>query len=301
MQASKLIGHLLPFPAAVRQRMLAQQIDVAVAIYSAIAFGFVCSGSYTMTWASLTVPFLGLAALGTDSRTVRFGALLGITGVMAALVATNYYYIANHGFMLVWCGLALAFAVACDPGRDVVVLRRNAALLLGILMGFALIQKLRAPYYMDGDLLGGLLMEGEIYFNFLSWLIPEWPGLVADYTAKVDGLLAAPEVGSVSIAVPAFVTALAWRLTLGSLVAQGVLEVMILLRSRVGLLLHVAILGFVAAVYGTRGENLFLSINCLLGYCMTDERSVSARPFYVLAVIYLLATGLIGLRPWIIS
>jgi hypothetical protein len=296
-----MLARLLPFPARLIEHLRTRQVETAIAIYAAICFAFVCSKDYAQAWASLAVPFLAIAALTTDSRTVRFGAVLGIAAVMMALVAMNYYTIANHGFMLAWSGLAIAFAVACDPGRDAVVLRRNAALLLGILMGFALLQKLRTPYYMEGDLLGGLLMQGEIYFNLLSWQIPEWPGLVADYTAKVDALLQVPEAGSVAITVPAAVTALAWRMTVGSLIAQGVLEVLILLRSRVGLLLHVAILGFVVVVYSTRNENVFLTINCLLGYSMTDEKTVAARPVYVLLVVYLLAAEMIGLRPWIIS
>jgi hypothetical protein len=292
---------LIPLPAAVKTGLMTRQMDGAVAIYVAIAFAFVCSGSYTQTWVSLLVPFLGIAALWSDSRTVRFGALLGIAAVNAALVAANYYVIANHGFMLVWCGLALAFAMACDSGRDTVVLRRNAALLLGVLMAFAFVQKLRAGYYTDGDLLGGLMLEGDIYYNLLSWWYPDWPALVAGYSATVEGLVQTPEAGSAAIMVPAAVAAMAWRMTIGSLISQGVLEVLILFRARVGMALHVAILAFVALVYTTRNENEFLSINCLLGFAMTDERTAAARPWYILAVVYLLAADLIGLRPWIFS
>jgi hypothetical protein len=61
------------------------------------------------------------------------------------------------------------------------------------------------------------------------------------------------------------------------------------------------ILGFVALVYLTRNENEFLSINCLLGYSMTDEQTKAIRPWYVLAVIYLLSAALMDLRPSVIS
>jgi hypothetical protein len=54
-------------------------------------------------------------------------------------------------------------------------------------------------------------------------------------------------------------------------------------------------------VYTTRNENEFLSINCLLGFAMTDDRTAAARPWYVVTVVYLLAADLIGLRPWIFS
>jgi hypothetical protein len=291
----------LPLTAPLRTIVRTRQVDVAVALYAAITFAYVCSDGLARVWLSLLVPFLGLAAVSTASRTVRFGAVLGIALVMAALVGTNYYTIANHGFMLVWTGLAVAFACACDSPRDEVVLRRNAAILLGILMGFALIQKLRTDHYMVGDLLGGLLIQGEMYSTLLGWLIPEWPSLLSDYRAATDELLSRPEAASVTIAVPAAVVALAWRMTVSSLLAQAVLEILIIFRERVGLLLHVGILGFVALVYTTRPENEFLSINCLLGYAMTDERTAAARVWYVVAVAYLLAAAMIGLRPQIIS
>jgi hypothetical protein len=168
-------------------------------------------------------------------------------------------------------------------------------------MAFALIQKLREPYYMSGDLLGGLLIQGEIYRNLISLVLPEWPDLVQDYELAFQGLLAEPAAASAAIAVPPAIAALAWRMTLGSLIAQGVLELLILFRARVGMLLHVGILGFVAVVYSTRDENVFLSLNCLLGYAMTDERTAAARPWYVLAAVYLLVASIIGLRPWILS
>jgi hypothetical protein len=301
MRASDMLARLLPFTAPMVAAIHGRPVEGAVTIYAATAFTFVCSGRYTEAWVSLAVPFLGLAAITTASRTVRFGAVLGIAGMMAALVAANYYIIANHGFMLMWAGLGLALACACDAPRDEVVLRRNATLLLSILMGVALIQKLRSGYYMEGDLLGGLLLQGEIYFNLIAWVMPDWPGLVADYKAAAEELLKTPEAASVAIAVPPVVAALAWRMTVGSLVAQAALEAMILFRARMGMLLHLAILAFVVLVYSTRNENEFLSINCLLGYAMTDDKTAAARPWYVLAVIYLLATALIGVRPWIFS
>lgn len=301
MPASDWLNRALPLTAPLITAVRTRQMDGAVALYSAIAFGYVCSIGNMAAWAALVVPFLGLAAITTHSRTVRFGAVLGIAVVIAGLVGMNYYLIANHAFMLMWVGLGLAIACACDPPEDEVVLRRNSAVLLGILMAFALVQKLRASHYMDGDLLGGLVLQGEIYFNLLSAIIPDWPGLVHDYATAVAALTEAPTAATVAIAVPAAVVGMAWRMTVVSLLAQGVLEVLILFRARVGMLLHLAILGFVLVVYSTRNENEFLAINCLLGYAMTDDRTAAVRPWYVAAVAYLLASTMIGLRPWLFS
>jgi hypothetical protein len=296
-----MFGRLVPFAGPMTLFFKTRQIEVATALYGAIVFAYVGSGTYTSIWLGLAVPFLGLAAVATQSRSVRFWAVLGLAAIMAGLVAANYYISVNHGFMLIWVGLGLALACACDPGRDEVVLRRNAMLLISLLMFLALIQKLRSAYYIEGDLLGGYIMQGGIFYNLLGWALPDWPGLVAEYRGVVAGLLEQPEAASVAVMVPAAVVALAWRMTMTSLVAQAVLEVMILFRARLGMVLHLAILGFVALVYATRNENLFLSVNCWLGYAMTDEKSAAIRPWYVVAIIYLLTTTHVGLRPWAIS
>lgn len=289
----------IPFSARFIETVKSRQIDVSIGLYAAIGFAFLCDGGHKSAWIALVFPFCALAALTTRSHTARFGAVLGMAAVMGLLVLTNYYQIANHGFMLAWIGLGLAFACACEAPKDQAVLQRNAAILLAVLMLVAFIQKLRAPYYMDGDLLGGLLIQGEIYANLIGQVIPEWPSLLHDYKLAFDAALASAEATSIAIVVPAAIVALAWRMTIGSLLAQVALEILILFRARVGMVLHIGILGFVALIYSTRNENEFLSINCLLGYAMTDGKTAAVRPWYVLAVVYLLATILIGLRPWI--
>lgn len=291
----------MPLTGPMLRIVLERQVDVTVALFAAISFAFVSTGGITSTWASLLLPFLGLAAITTDRRSVRFGTVLGMAAVLAALVITNYYVIANHGFMLVWVGLGLAIVCACDEPEDNAQLQKTATLLLALLMGFALIQKLREPYYLDGDLLGGLVAQGEVYLNLISLFLPEWPAMVADYEGAFNTLLAESTAGSVAMAVPATIVGLTWRMTIGSLVAQATIELLILFRARVGMLLHIAILGFVALVYTTRNENEFLSINCLLGYAMTNDQTRAARPWYVVAVIYLLGSALIDVRPWLIN
>ena len=301
MQVSKALDRALPFTTPFVATLRERPTDVVTGLYAAVAFAYVCSGPFASVWASMLVPVLGLAALTTASRTVRFGAVLGLASVMGAIVLANLETVANHGFMLTWVGLALAFAFACEPPRDALVLQRNAALLLGIMMTFALVQKLRSPYYMDGDLLGDLIVQGEIFRNLIGFFLPDWPAMLQGYEATANSLMAQPVGASASIAVPAVIVGLAWRMTIASLVAQAVLDALLVFRARVGMALHLMILGFVFLVYLTRNENEFLSINCLLGYAMTDEKTKALRPWYGLAVIYFLSATLIGVRPWIIS
>ena len=276
-----------------------RQLSVTIALYAVITMSYLSSIDDAGP-ILIVVPFLALAALTTPSDTVRFWTVLGIALVVGLVVLAHYYRAANHGFMLVWVGLGIAFAAACSAPKNLTVLARNSAALLALLMFIALIQKLRSTYYMEGDLLGGFLVDGEIYSVLIGFFIPEWPTLLHDYRAAFDAAMASSEVTTAALTIPPAVTAFAWRMTIGSLIAQAVLEVMILFRAKAGIYLHLATLGFVALVYSTRNENTFLSINLLLGYAMTDERSAWIRPWYVAALVYLITAEVVDYRPYII-
>lgn len=291
----------MPISRVMAEFVRTRQMDTAVILFTAIACVFASSKEYTAVWVSVLVPVLGLIACTTDRAVVRFGALLGMAAALAVIVLANYYVIANHGFMLLWAGLALCLAAACDAPRDLVILRRNAALLLGLLMGLALVQKLTSTYFMQGELLGGLLVQGEMFGNALGLGVPGWGEMLVGYRAASEALMAEPAPGSAAMVVPAAVAVLAVVMTWTSLAAQAVLEVLILLRARVGIWLHVAVIGFVLLVYSTRPENVFLSVNGLLGYAMTDETTAAARVWYVVLVGWLLITHLVGVRPWVIG
>lgn len=291
----------MPISRVMAEFVRTRQMDTAVILFTAIACVFASSKEYTAVWVSVLVPVLGLIACTTDRAVVRFGALLGMAAALAVIVLANYYVIANHGFMLLWAGLALCLAAACDAPRDLVILRRNAALLLGLLMGLALVQKLTSTYFMQGELLGGLLVQGEMFGNALGLGVPGWGEMLVGYRAASEALMAEPAPGSAAMVVPAAVAVLAVVMTWTSLAAQAVLEVLILLRARVGIWLHVAVIGFVLLVYSTRPENVFLSVNGLLGYAMTDETTAAARIWYVVLVGWLLITHLVGVRPWMIG
>lgn len=278
-----------------------RQLDTAVILFTAIACVFVWSKDYTAAWVSVLVPVLGLVACTTDRAANRFAAVSGMAAALAVIVLANYYVIANHGFVLLWAGLAISLASACDTPRDLVILRRNAALLLGLLMGLALLQKLASAYYMQGELLGGLLVQGEMFANALGLVVPGWGEMRAGYNGAAAEIMSRPVADQAAMAVPAVVTKLAVVMTWASLAAQAVLEAMILWRARVGIWLHVAVIGFVMLVYATRPENVFLSINGLLGYAMTDDTTARARVWYVVLVGWLLITQLVGVRPWLIG
>lgn len=86
-------------------------------------------------------------------------------------------------------------------------------------------------------------------------------------------------------------------LTYAALVCQFLMEAALLLRARLGLWVHYGLLFFVLIIYSTRNENVFLSMNCILGYALTDAQTKSVRKFYVLWIFYLLVMELMGVRP----
>ena len=276
-------------------------VDGATLLFSLILFGYAAHGSYQSSWGMLIAVVASFTAALASTETLRFRALAVASVLLGLTVWVNYYYSANHGFMIFWIAIALTLACACSGAEQEVVLRRNAGLLLGLLMAFALVQKLRSAYYMDGDLLGGLLVSGDMYRNALGLILPDWPVKLVQYHSAAQILLLRPDAGSIDIAVPAFALWLAGAMTIGALVAQGGLEIALLVRRRLGWVFHALLMGFVALVYSTRDENIFLSMNCLLGYCLVEADTKAARPVYALAILYLLLAAKIGLRPWIMA
>lgn len=276
-------------------------MEGAITLFTAILLAYVAHGTYQSSWAAYAAVLAGLTAALTRSDVLRFRALAFASLMLGLMVLAFYYYGANHGFMIFWIALALLLATACDRPDQLPTLRRNAAILLGLLMGFALLQKLRSAYYMEGDLLGELLVTGETYANLLGLIQPEWALRLAEYRVAADDLLRSPEAGSAALVVPPLVLGLAATMTISSLIAQGAMELALVFRRRLGWLFHLVLLGFVAMVYSTRNENVFLSMNCLLGYCLVEEETRAARPVYALAILYLVLASLIGLRPWIIG
>lgn len=275
-------------------------VDGAIVLFGLILFGYAAHGDDQSSWGMMMAVVASLTAALASTEKLRFRALAFACVLLGLMVWVNYYASANHGFMIFWIALALTLACATEAAEQEQTLRRNAGILLGLLLGFALVQKLRADFYMDGDLLGGLLLKGEIYRNALGLILTDWPVKLVQYHGAAQTLLLRPDAGYIDIAVPGLVLWLAGAMTLGALIAQGGLEVALLFRRRLGWLFHALLLGFVALVYSTRDENIFLSMNCLLGYCLVEEDTKAARPIYALAIFYLLLASTIGLRPWII-
>lgn len=265
-------------------------------LFAAIVFTFFTTKEYIPTGFRLVMPWvLFLMITATVKRTWAW--MLVLASIMLVINAVlNFYVSANHGFMIAYISLALLIAVCAD---DQALMQKMALWFLTVLMGLALIQKLASPYYMSGNLIGDYILTGQMFKNLITVAHPDWVNVVhANIAAKRELAAILPSTGnSVPLAVPAGITALIMGLTYTALVSQFLMEAALLARSRMGIWVHYALLLFVLIIYSTRNENVFLSMNCILGYALTDAQTKSARKFYVIWIFYLLAMEMMGVRP----
>jgi len=265
-------------------------------LFAAIVFTFFTTKDYIPPIFRMIMPWVLLLMITSTIRRT-WTLMLFLTSVMLVInVMLNYYQIANHGFMIAYISLALLIAVAAN---DEALMQKMALYFLTILMGLALVQKLVSPYYMSGNLIGDYILTGMMFKYLIAVVYPNWLNIVHENNAAIRDLGVMPSsVGnSVALAAPAGVATLIMALTYISLASQFLIEVALLLRSRLGAFVHYALLLFVLIIYSTRNENVFLSMNCILGYSMTDDKTKSVRIFYVLWIFYLLGMEMMGVRP----
>lgn len=84
-------------------------------------------------------------------------AVIHIGGVLQ-----DYYYAANHHFLL--CFATLIFAIAgCLPAETSrSFLTKNARYLIVVLLFFVSIQKLFSPLYMNGEFFAYMMLDGNL-------------------------------------------------------------------------------------------------------------------------------------------
>ena len=287
---------------AIARFVTEEHIRTLLILFSAIVFVFFATKDYIPFAARLIVPFLLLLLVTATEMAQRFYLLLWISLGLALNVVMNFYVIANHGFVITY--IAIALMIACASGEDASKnIARAAVFLISILMGLALVQKLISPHYMSGDLIGSYLANGYMFKILISIADRNWPQTVHQNLAAQKTLMnMAPAVSaSVSVTIPPMIQAFAIVLTWMALASQVVIEACVLMRNKMGVWAHFAIILFVLIIYSTRNENVFLSMNLILGYAITNEATKSVRLWYVIGIAYLIITETMGLRPGIIG
>lgn len=272
-----------------------------VILFAAIVFTFFTSKDYIPAIFRMIMPWVLLFAVLSTNRSRQAWLVLLASIMLVINVILNFYVSANHGFMIAYIGLALMICLAAQE-RGTALMEKLAAYFLTALMGLALIQKLASPNYMSGDLLGYYVLSGNMFKVLISLFYPDWMTIVHENNAAVQSLqdMAPQGMQAADIVVPAGIGLLIMALTYVSLATQAVMELCLFLRARLGVWTHYMLLLFVVIIYTTRNENIFLSMNCILGYAMTNEQTKSARPLYVIWIFYLLVMELAGVRPGIL-
>lgn len=291
-----------PLIAPIARFVTEEHIRTLLILFSAIVFVFFTTKDYIPFAARLIVPFLLLLLVTATDMRLRFSLLLWITLGLALNVVLNFYVIANHGFVILFIGIALM--VSCASGAEASKnMSRAAVFLISILMGLALIQKLISTHYMSGDLIGSYLANGYMFKTLISLVDPSWPQTVHQNLAAQRALMDMPPAATATMAVtiPPAIQVLAILLTWAALASQVMIEACVLLRNKLGVWAHYAILLFVLIIYSTRNENVFLSMNLILGYAITDDTTKSVRLWYVIGIAYLMIMEAMGLRPGIIG
>lgn len=274
---------------------------VFAGLFALIAFVHVTTTVHidrTIGW--LIIACFGAGLMLPRKSWARWGFALGACGLVWVLL-TDWYVMANHGFIITYFAifLTICWVTHEDFWRHG---EGFAQFMLMLLMGLALIQKLASPYYMTGNQFADLLLGGEAFLNLLGLFDPGAQETVLQARESVAALEASHAQQSAGLAAPlpelGLVLLVAiYGMTWISILVQGGLEVALAFRKRCGIWLHRYIFVFSLAVYTLRPENVFLSLNLMMGYALTDPASRSMRPAYVIAILYLLGAQLVGFRP----
>ena len=287
----------------IRQVVNENYATCLIALFGIVSFSVLVEQPYMPIMAKIFVPWLVLIAVFNPTRGLRAAMILIATLLLAWNVFGDWYRVANHSFMITFIGAALFLMIAAEEqGED--AMRFMARYILCALMALALVQKLISPYYMSGNLMADYILTIPDFFsNLISIVSIEHLDTIREVERSEFKLRNAPpsELSNVAISVPPVIATIAFALTYSSIFWQAVLEGVLIFKARLGLWTHGTVILFVLIIYATVDENEFLSMNCLLGYAMTDESTKRARFWYVLLIFFLLTFKLMGIRPNLVS
>ena len=272
-----------------------------LAIFTAITLTFAYTSPYFSQferWGLIAALMAGL--MFSHQRLGHAAIALGALFLVWTLWS-DWYLTANHGFIITYFGVffAIVGAARADFWEHGVFFSRA---ILMLLMGFAFLQKISSGYYMSGNQFADLLLDGESYLFVIGMLDS---GAFEDVLATTHSaflLTGDYRTQAAGGAVPMtelslLLVVMIYGMTYASLVLQGGVEIAIVFLDRFGIWVHRLLFLFTLTVYTLRPENVFLSLNLMMGYALTDERSKAMRLPYVIFIAYFLLTALAGYRP----
>ncbi len=207
----------------------------------------------------------------------------------------------NHHFLIAYWCIAMAACLLAEPRRPDALVARNARLLVGLAMAFAVFAKLRSGEFADGSFFEFLLLAGDRFAAF-SELVLRVPAadLVANRQAVASLLtpsVSADWVSEVALRGPERVHVVALGLALWTLAIESVAAVAFLWPgrgARVRAVRHGALLTFAVTTYSIATVGAFAWILLILGVAQCEEDERLARFGYSAAFLLVLVYTL----PW---
>lgn len=215
---------------------------------------------------------------------------LGVTGVLIAGNLLDWAYIDNHKYLLVyWCAACTLAVSSSDPDS---VLSWNGRILLGLVFSLAVLWKLLAGEYLNGEFLHfTFLLDGrlETPVRMLGDLDPSALSLNRLLKAALSSV-PHPE-GFVVLASNSRVSSVALLASFWTLLIETTLAVVFLAPglSRRSRLVHPLLMAFVATTYfllpvtGFAFALVVLALSC----CPTDNRRIRIAYLGLLVAIQL--------------
>lgn len=275
---------------------LAQLLTFVLFIYYAGEPGFPF-----MVWAPVSVAALIAGVIWPRLRGSRLLWLyLTIAIVWARL--PELAVMDNHHYLIAYWSIAVTTCLFVEPRHPAPLVARNARLLIGLAMGFAVLAKLRSGEFINGEFFEFLLLAGG-RFEAFSELVLRVPAsdLAANQRAVASLLTpgtAAELVTQVQLRGPSWVGPIAWLLSLWTLAVEGACAAAFLWRGnapRLRALRNASLLLFAFTTYAIATVGGFAWILIILGIAQCEPEDRLARFGYsgafLLVVVYSMPWG----------
>jgi len=207
----------------------------------------------------------------------------------------------NHHYLIAYWFVAVTTCLVAEPDDPGPRVARNARLLVGLAMGFAVIAKLRSGEFANGGFFEFLLLAGE-RFEAFSELVLRVPAAELAANREAVARLLTPGAGAslvteVTLAGPARVGVAALLLSAWTLLIEGAIAVAFLWPGdapRVRHARNAALLVFCVTTYAIATVGAFAWILVILGVAQCDPRDRLARFGYCVVFLVVLLYGM----PW---
>ncbi|MEL6444721.1 MAG: hypothetical protein AAF089_11605 [Bacteroidota bacterium] len=263
-------------PAPSRSALETLRVSLAVAALVYLGYIFTSVRIEETLRMGLAILLFGTIVLGvTTRRALLVWPVICVTLAMG-LVARPLD-MPNHHWMVTYLAAVISIATLWtrDPAAQVEALRASARWLLVVLMGFATVQKLLSPDFMDGSYIGFELIRGGFAGPVLE-LIPAIGSVIGPNAEAVQHFHETPPADLAAITLaspfPGFATA-AYTITALTLLMEAwlCLGMWAFPKRRIT---HLSLILFIVTLAVIRQEVTFISVVCVVGLlaCTPEQR-----------------------------